>query len=352
MIETTAPKIDIDRLKEVIKITDLASELGLDVRGRQARCYNTTAHAHGDRNFSLGLDVNRNRYKCFTCGVSGSVIDLYKDINHLTVADAIKDLADRAGLSTMTANKTRRDAFSYKNDQRPVQTPKKQKDFSDIYETLVFLCGGLDKESETYLKGKDRGLTQETLDRFVLCSVTDYQKLDKDLKDKHSIEDLRESGLLSDKDSLIFYKHKIIIPFIADGRITFLQGRRVDKGDPKYLHLRGRQVPLYNADTLANLSKGDTVYVCEGVFDAMMLEQNGYPAVAILGVNNFKEDMTTLFKGLKVVLCLDNDKAGKEGVQTIAKMFIKKGQQVFTKDLPDNIKDITDYFNKGDKQND
>ena len=43
---------------------------------------------------------------------------------------------------------------------------------------------------------------------------------------------------------------------------------------------------------------------------------------------------------------MDNDKAGKEGVQKIAEMFINKGQKVFTKDLPDNIKDITDYFNK------
>jgi DNA primase len=344
---TPRPKVDIDRLKDAIKIADLAVELGLEVRGRQARCFNTTGHAHGDRNFSLGLDINRNRFKCFTCGASGSVIDLYKDINNTTVAEAITALADRAGLSTTTHTEGRRDAFTYKDDQRPVQTPKKQKDYSEIYEDLVFLCGGLDTESERYLKGDKRGLTDETLNRFVLCGIKDYQKLDKDLKAKHSIEDLRESGLLSDKDSLIFYKHKVIIPFIKDGRIIFLQGRRLDTGDPKYLHLKGRQVPLYNTDTLANLSKGDTVYVCEGVFDAMILEQNGYKAVAILGVNNFKDDMTTLFKGLKVVLCLDNDKAGKEGIQTIAKTFLTKGQQVFTKELPDGVKDITDYFTSG-----
>ena len=59
------------------------------------------------------------------------------------------------------------------------------------------------------------------------------------------------------------------------------QGRRLDQEQPKYLHLK-RPVPLYNRDALAELDKGKKIYIAEGVFDAMMLEQNGYKAVGIL----------------------------------------------------------------------
>lgn len=59
----TTPKVDLDRLKQAMPIMDLAKSLGLEVRGRQARCFNSQAHAHNDHNFSLGLDTNRNRLR-------------------------------------------------------------------------------------------------------------------------------------------------------------------------------------------------------------------------------------------------------------------------------------------------
>jgi DNA primase len=111
------------------------------------------------------------------------------------------------------------------------------------------------------------------------------------------------------------------------------------------MHLK-RPVPLFNTDTLKDLKAGDKVYICEGVFDAMMLEQQGYKAVAILGVNNFKPEMAELFKGLEVVLCLDNDESGKLGTQTLARVFLFNGQSGKTKTLPDGVKDITEYFIK------
>jgi DNA primase len=133
---------------------------------------------------------------------------------------------------------------------------------------------------------------------------------------------------------------------LQDGRIIFLQGRRLDQEQPKYLHLKGVGVPMYNSDTLQGLKKGDKVYITEGVFDATVLEQNGYHAVAILGVNNFKPEMTHQFKGLDVVLAFDNDEAGERATKEVAKMFLLNGQEVKTKRLPENVKDITDYFIK------
>ena len=333
--------IDLDHLKTAIPILSLAKSLGLEVRGKQARCYNSAVHKHNDRNFSLGLDTKRNRYKCFACGESGSVIDLYMAIRCVDLKTAISELACGAGLTTYTTRikaastpiRATREGGSERDDIG---------DYSKIYEAFYCYCIGLDKESETYLKG--RGLTDETIDRFLVFSVKDYEATDKYLKSEFSLSELRSAGILSEQGSLIFHRHKIIIPFLEGGRIVFLQGRKLDEEHPKYLHLRGRAVPLFNRETLNEAEKGQKVYIAEGVFDAMMLEQNGYRAVGILGVNSFKAEYVDEFRGFEVVLSLDNDEAGERASKEIAKMFYLKGQRVQRKHLPDGIKDITEYF--------
>lgn len=340
--------IDLDRLKRSIQITDLAKGLGLAIRGRQARCYNSTAHKHGDRNFSLGLDTKTNRYKCFACGEAGSIIDLYKQIKGVELNQAIKELASMAGLGQKASHSTIYKPFE--PSQAPASEPSGA--YSDIYEELLKACDGLDAESRDYLTGQSRGLTDETISKFLLFSISDYPKINKHLKERFSEDELQKAGLVSDEGNLIFYKHKIIIPFTQDGRVIYLRGRYLENGNAqtdkaKMLGLKGHTTKrLFNAEILADLKQGDKVYICEGEFDAMILDQNNFNAVAILGTTNFNADDIDLFKGLDVVLCLDNDEAGQRATQEIAKMFLLKGHGVKTKQLPENIKDATDYFTK------
>lgn len=352
------PKIDLNRLKEAIPVTELAKTLGLDIRGRQARCYNSTAHKHGDQHFSLGLDTKRNRFKCFACGESGSVIDLYKAVKGLELSQAIKELADMVGLtpqSHQTHQRGYNKPYAYKDVKTPPEATGEATNgnlgaYSDIYEELCLVCGGLDQESEAYLKG--RGLTQETLNRFLLFSVSDYQKADKHLKGKFSRDELQRAGVISDEGNLIFYKHKVLIPFLSEGRIVYLRGRyllnsNAETDGAKMLGLKGQTTKrLFNANRLTDLEKGDKVYICEGEFDTMILDQHGYNAVGVLGTTNFNAGDIGLFKGLDVVLALDNDEAGERATKELAKMFLLKGQRVNSKQLPGGIKDITDYFTK------
>ena len=367
--------IDLETLKDAIKITDLARQLGLQVRGKQARCFNASQHKHGDKTPSLGLDTKSNRFKCFACGVSGSVIDLYKEVKGVSVSEAISELADMAGLknnikqhTNPSQNHTKAHTNAGENVRKskvfesrevgkhwiPSQQTRLNEALSGVYEALASVyealqgyCGELDSESFAYLMGATRGLTKETIKRFGLFNIKDYPATNKFMREKFSLEQLRQAGLFNEKGNLIFYYHSLIIPFIEGGRVIFLQGRLTNSQLPvrKYMHL-ARSVPLYNADRLKTLKRGDKVYLCEGVFDAIMLEQNGYKAVAILGVNNFKPEMVSLFKGLDVVLCLDNDEAGKQATQGLASVFYLQGQSIKTKALPDGVKDITEYFIK------
>jgi DNA primase len=345
--------IDLDTLKRAISITDLAKTLGLQVKGKQARCFNSSRHKHADKSPSLGLDLETNRFKCFACGVSGSIIDLYKEVKGVEVSQAIRELADMAGLrkDTKTYEKgTKRHILSPATKGEKVRKGKiipqpQNRATSAIYEDLRGYCGELDTQSLAYLTGASRELTKETIARFRLFAIKDYSATNKFMQGKFSFEQLQGAGLVSEAGNLIFYQHKIITPFYANGEIVFLQGRRTDQEQPRYMHLK-RQVPLFNIDTLRGIKVGGKVYICEGVFDAMMLEQEGFKAVAILGVNNFKPEMSQLFKGLEVVLCLDNDEGGRQGTKALARLFLLNGQSVKTKVLPDGVKDITEYFIK------
>jgi len=359
----TGKNIDLDRLKRSIQITDLARDLGLAIRGRQARCYNSSAHKHGDRNFSLGLNTKTNRYKCFACGEQGSIIDLYKQVRGVELSQAIKELAEMTGLTPISHQTHHRAEIAQAGQEthhstiyKPFEPSEPASEplgaYSDIYEELLKACEGLDTESRDYLTGATRGLTDETISKFLLFSINDYPKINKHLKERFSEDELQKAGLLSDEGNLIFYKHKIIIPFTQDGRVIYLRGRYLENGNAhtdgaKMLGLKGQTTKrLFNAEILADLKKGDKIYICEGEFDAMILDQNNFNAVAILGTTNFNADDIDLFKGLDVVLCLDNDEAGQRATQEVAKMFLLKGQAVKTKQLPENIKDITEYFTK------
>lgn len=327
---------ELDDLRQNTPIIDLAQRLGLEIRRNQARCYNSQAHAHGDKKPSLGLNPKTNRYKCFTCGVGGSVIDLYMAIKGVDFKTAVNELSEgRIG-----------GKFNYK--PLPPPPPKSTKFMpsnSEVYEKLALFCGGRDKEATDYLKGSRRGLSEAILARFNIFSINNYQKANQYLKDSFSPEILKGSGVVGESGNLLFYLHKVIIPFYDKGKIIFLQGRDITgKANQKYINLVGIEKPIFNLESLTKLNPGDKVYICEGAFDAIRLEQEGYNAVAILGVTDFRPEEVDQFKPFEVVLALDNDKAGQDRTEVIANSFLLKGKGVEIKQLPEGIKDITDYF--------
>ena len=200
---------------------------------------------------------------------------------------------------------------------------------------------------------KNRGLTQETIKKFQLFDIKDYQDTQNYLIKRFKKNELIKAGLLgkkkekTNKRSFLFYMHKLIIPFIKNEKIVFLQGRCFDneKLKCKYLNVKDRKLCLFNSDILKGLKKSDIVYLCEGAFDTMRLAQENYNVIGIAGVKNFRDEWVSLFKGLNVILALDNDEAGKKATEDLIERFELKGILIKKiKKLPAGIKDINDYF--------
>lgn len=88
--------MDLKALKEKVSILEAAQYLGLNVNSQnKVQCYNSSAHKDNDQHPSLSLDLNKDRFKCFSCSVSGSIIDLVAGYKNITELAAMQELCDK-----------------------------------------------------------------------------------------------------------------------------------------------------------------------------------------------------------------------------------------------------------------
>jgi DNA primase len=342
-------KTEIDRIKRDIPILEVAKGLGLEIKGTQARCFNTSAHKNGDKNPSLGFDIPRNRFKCFSCQINGSVIDLVMQVQGVDFNKAIQYLGGDIGAlkAPFRYDLRVKPKQVYPQEITPLEKPILGA-YKEIYEDLFIYSTAtpegevlLDEEALAYLTG--RGFNKDTLTRFNVFSIKNYKKTEAYLKSKYSLDELQQAGLFNEKGYFAFNGYKIIFPFMSEGRIIFLQGRRLDNTPPKYKHLKGHGIPLFNLEVLEGL-QNIKIHIAEGVLDTLAIEQTGRRAVGIIGVHGLKEAYIPLFKDLEIVLCLDNDESGRSADKKYTELFFKHGQRVKVKKPPDGFKDFTEYL--------
>jgi len=375
-----------DYYDELIRRNDIlavAQELGLAVRGTKCRCLRPEAHAHGDRSPSLSFNRRRNTFHCWVCpDVGGSVIDLVMLARGVSREEAVAYLAARVGMPPPGPREGgrrvpgaaprrfptpaprprtvpegvagRRDAgvrliredpveYTLVPPDRPPPAPEPQlepEQIARIYSRFLFWC---DRIGENNYLTRRRGISRETADRMGIVWVHDAVSIEKRLRDDYAEEELRASGLFNER-GLIFRRHPIVFPFYHQGKACFLQGRRVDGREPKYLSVRRPICCLYNHDILATLSPSDAVVLSEGVIDTLTWLEYGVPAVGILGVGCFKAEWIAEFKDRRVLICLDNDEPGQRAARDLRQRFVAAGQQAFLVTLPEGVKDINELF--------
>jgi len=369
----------IDDIKSRLNIIELAKSEGLQLKKQSNRLYKTTCCFHNEKKASLTFYADTNTFNCFACQANGDAINFYAKRHGIENKEAIKQLAKQLGLQTSFKGLKRaeradlialsgRGGLTSLKDQlkgRERQLKRIEKPADDIYRVLQEFCGGIDQETETYLTSQSRGLTAETIKKFGIFSIKGYKKTRAFLLSKFSFKDLRELALFDSKNRFSFTKNKIIIPVIEDGKIIVLRGRYFDRGVsdpkltnarfsyPKYKSTAGVADRLFNADILKTLKKGERVYLAEGEFDTMILDQHGYNAVGVLGVSNYSEDTIKRLNDFDLQICFDNDEQGKKEAEKVSRIFNRQTGRVayFETALKDaGIKDITELFIKRAKE--
>jgi len=379
----------IDDIKSRINIIELAKSEGLQLKKQSNRSYKAICCFHNEKKASLTFytddpaNKKQNWFHCHACQKHGDVINFYAKRHNLSNGQAINELAGRLGLKTSFKGLKRAD----RTDLMPImpigsqgglksigealggverQLKRHQTDPDTIYRALREFCGELDQASQTYLTSEGRGLTDETIKKFGIFSIKDYKKTKEFLLSKFKLETLQDLVLISRRQNrFLFTIHPIIIPIIENGKIKAIRGRFFCKGfsDPdvftktytygKYQSTAGVANRLFNGDILKTLKKGEQVFLAEGEFDTMILDQHGYNAVGVLGVSNYSEDTIKRLNDFDLQICFDNDEQGKKEADKVARIFNRQTGRIayFETALKDaGVKDITELFIKKAKE--
>lgn len=151
------------------------------------------------------------------------------------------------------------------------------------------------------------------------------------------------------------YKNRIIIPYYdQQKKLIYWNARDLGNSKLKYLGPPkevgvGKEDVIFMAGSWPKI--GETVYVCEGEFNAITLRQAEFNAAAC-GGKNMSDKQSLMLAGYNVVLCLDRDKAGKSGTIKMSSMISSLSMQNGSKERlkyvfpPQGINDWNEFLIK------
>jgi len=285
--------------------------------------------------------INCNRQN--KCGYSGSLWDYIQTRDTLDPHNTLLKLGELSGVEIPKSNNFDPEAY------------KKIREDSQLREDALryFVeCLDIDEAKETldYLQDK-RGFTEDEIKALEFGHIPSQNKLFKHLKSNKDYSVNRINEVIKFTDN-IGKTHKLVIPFRDS--IGSLQGftfRAIKDGiKPKYLYSTG----LKKGELLFNLRglAGDKdLIVIEGLFDALIASIKGIDNLVALGSTSLNDNQIDLAikHGTKTItLCLDNDKAGKEGTHKAIERLKDKDIRVYIAELPDGIKDPDELIREKD----
>ncbi len=273
-------------------------------------------HSEKTPSFSVTDNGDRQMFYCFGCHTGGSVLTFLMKYENYSYTEAIKVLADRAGITLPQPDYSKEASEKQKKRDQVLEADKAAAIY--FYHLLKSERG---KNAYKYLK--DRGLTDETIKNFGLGYSDKYRDdLYRHLKSKGFSDDIiNESRLCTVKetDTHDTFWNRVMFPIMdTRNRVIAFGGRVMGEGEPKYLNSPEnicfeKSRNLYGLN-VARKHKGDFLILCEGYMDVITLHQAGFTnAVASLGTA-LTEGHAGILKRYtdKVLISYDADTAGRD----------------------------------------
>lgn len=270
---------------------------------------------HGEKTPSFNIYTENGSFYCFGCGAGGDVITFIMKIENLDYVEAVKFLAQRAGME-MPEN-TYDDSLS-KLRMRIYEANREAARF--FHATLLSQRG---QSGLNYLRG--RALSDRTIRHFGLgFADDDWNSLCNHLKNKGFSEYEIYSANLAFKrknGNGIYdrFVNRVMFPIIdLRGNVIAFGGRIMTDEKPKYLNTSDTPV-FKKSENLFSLNNAKssgtrTLILCEGYMDVIALNQAGFTnAVATLGTALTNEQSVLMKRYAdEVIICYDADGAGQK----------------------------------------
>lgn len=306
---------------------------------------------HGEKTPSFFVAPHRGSFMCFGCGKKGDIFTFLQEIEGIEFFDALKQLAEQAGVVIETQKKD----------------SNQKKDAYTILEKACLIYQSYLQKSipaQEYLL--QRGLTNQTINQFRIGYIPDewnilYTELKKDFEEK----DILESGLvIKNENGRVYdrFRGRIMFPiFDSNGKVIAFTGRvfvTEQKDTPKYVNSPETQL-FSKSHTLYGLNfakqairKHNFVILVEGQMDVIMSHQMGYSNTVASSGTAFTQDQLQMISKItqNLLLAFDSDSAGLATTAKVWEMAINQGLDVKiayyegAKDPADTIKENPDTW--------
>ena len=306
---------------------------------------------HGEKTPSFNIYTENGSFYCFGCGAGGDVITFIMKIENLDYVEAVKFLAQRAGME-MPEN-TYDDSLS-KLRMRIYEANREAARF--FHATLLSQRG---QSGLNYLRG--RALSDRTIRHFGLgFADDDWNSLCNHLKSKGFSEYEIYSANLAFKrknGNGIYdrFVNRVMFPIIdLRGNVIAFGGRIMTDEKPKYLNTSDTPV-FKKSENLFSLNNAKssgtrTLILCEGYMDVIALNQAGFTnAVATLGTALTNEQAVLMKRYAdEVIICYDADGAGQKATARAIDILRNAGLPIKILTVPSG-KDPDEFIrSKGD----
>ena len=337
-----------EMISEVIAANDIVDIASKYVRlKRNGNSYMGCCPFHREKTPSFHISADKQLYHCFGCGAGGSVLQFVMNAEGLDFQDAVRYLADNAGIRLPEGDSNNSDEI-YR---------KKQKLYELNREAAIFfrkcLLSDKGKIAREYLT--KRGLSGKTIASFGLgFSPPEWDSLLRHMTGKgYDRRLLAESGLCIQNDKGHMYdrfRERVMFPIIdVRGNIIGFGGRILSGDGAKYMNSpesivydKGKNLFALN---IAKKSKRGYYILVEGYMDVISLHQAGIDS-AVAGCGTaLTPNQAKLLSKSPVYLCYDSDEAGIKACERAAGIF--KGFNTHIKVIPiPSCKDADEFIKK------
>jgi len=350
------PKEYLDEIKTRLNVSTVVSKtVSLKKRGKE---FVGLSPFKTEKTPSFTVNDEKGFYHCFSTSEHGNIFDFLMKTQNLKFGEAVKSLANLAGMRPYTFSK------------QDVEREESWKEYSSIYNQYVqFYHDEILKNEKAdiardYLK--KRNLSKEEVKKFKIGYVEKNPNFYEKLKKEFSQKALIESGLfyLDEKKNTYVerFRDRIIFPINSiSGQPIGLGGRTFQENNYLAKYINSPETPffkkgsnLYNLDLARKLSnKIDHVYLVEGYMDVVGLSKNEIEnVVANLGTSLTDKQILILNQFFEdIIICFDGDESGYKAAVRAAENSIKELQpekQISFLFLP-NDEDPDSFTNKNGK---
>ena len=305
---------------------------------------------HNEKTPSFCVYPENNSFYCFGCNKGGDVISFIMGVENLDFAEAVKFLAQRAGLPLPE------DGVDLSMSRLRTRILEINREAGLFYYGVLSTPEG--KAGLDYFRR--RGLDGRIIRRFGLGYSPDsgYALVDHLQKKGYTQEELLQSDMVRrSKNGHLYdrYRGRVMFPiFDLRGNVVAFGGRILTDEKPKYINTS--DTPVYHkssglfAMNIAKDSGSRQLILAEGYMDVIALHRAGFTnAIASLGTALTEEQARILRRyAEEAVICYDSDEAGRRATQRAIPILKNAGLLVRVVTVPGG-KDPDEFFRQNPK---